>query len=67
MAETHVTEAARRYVEAGRIAAAEARKAGTPEYDHRAHDRAVEHERRAAEALAAEQDAAARSAAGQGG
>ena len=58
MAETHESEAARRYVEAGRIAAAEARKAGTPEYDPRAHDRAVEYERKAAEALAAEQAAA---------
>ncbi|WNB87508.1 translation initiation factor 2 [Cellulomonas sp. ATA003] len=48
-------EAARRYVEAGRMAAAEARKAGTPDYDHRAHDRAVEFERKAAEALAAAQ------------
>jgi len=59
MAQDHESEAARRYVEAGRIAAAEARKAGTSDYDHRAHDRAVEHERKAAEALAAEQDAAA--------
>ncbi len=64
MAETHESDAARRYIEAGKVAAAEARKAGTPEYDHRAHDRAVEHERRAAEALAAEQDARA---AGSGG
>jgi len=58
VADTHESEAARRYVEAGRIAAAEARKAGTPEYDHRAHDRAVEAERKAAEALAAEQESA---------
>lgn len=57
MADTEQSDAARRYVEAGKVAAAEARKAGTPEYDHRAHDRAVEHERKAAEALAAEQDA----------
>jgi hypothetical protein len=64
MAQTHESDAARRYVEAGRIAAAEARKAGTPEYDHRAHDRAVEHERKAAEALAAEQDARARESSG---
>ena len=55
MDQSHESEAARRYIEAGRVAAAEARKAGTPEYDHRAHDRAVEHERKAAEALAAEQ------------
>ena len=53
-----MSEAARRYVEAGRIAAAEARKAGTPEYDHRAHDRAVEHERKAAQAMADAQAAA---------
>jgi hypothetical protein len=57
VADTHESEAAKRYVEAGRIAAAEARKAGTPEYDPRAHDRAVEHERKAAEALAAAQAA----------
>jgi len=57
VSETQESDAARRYVEAGKIAAAEARKAGTPEYDHRAHDRAVEFERKAAEALAAEQDA----------
>ena len=40
------------YIEAGRVAAAEARKDGTPEYDPRAHQRAVEHERKMAEALA---------------
>ena len=66
MTETHESDAARRYVEAGRIAAAEARKAGTPEYDHRAHDRAVEHERKAAEALAAEQAASGGAAGGAG-
>lgn len=66
MAETHESDAARRYVEAGRIAAAEARKAGTPEYDHRAHDRAVEFERKAAEALAAEQAASGHAAGGAG-
>ncbi len=67
MAQTPETEAARRYVEAGRIAAAEARKAGTPEYDHRAHDRAVEYERKAAEALAAAPGAAAGRPAGTTG
>lgn len=46
------SEAARRYIEAGRVAAAEARKSGTPEYDSRAHERAVEHERKMAEELA---------------
>jgi len=51
----HESEAARRYVEAGRVAAAEARKTGTPEYDPRAHERAVEHERRMGEAFAKEQ------------
>jgi len=45
------TEAARRYIEAGRVAAAEARKTGTPEYDPRAHERAVEHERKMADEL----------------
>lgn len=49
------TEAARRYIEAAQVAAAEARKTGTPEYDPRAHERAVEHERKMAEALAKEQ------------
>ena len=49
------SEAARRYIEAGKVAAAEARKTGTPEYDRRAHERAVEHERKMADALAKEQ------------
>ncbi|NMR19392.1 translation initiation factor 2 [Cellulomonas fimi] len=52
MTEEHQDDVARRYVEASRIAAAEARKTGTPEYDPRAHQRAVEHERRLAETLA---------------
>ncbi|WP_309708235.1 translation initiation factor 2 [Pseudolysinimonas sp.] len=49
------SEAARRYIEAGKVAAAEARKSGTPEYDPRAHERAVEHERKMADELAKEQ------------
>ena len=53
----HESEAARRYIEAGRVAAAEARKTGTPEYDPRAHERAVEHERKMADELAKEQAA----------
>jgi len=48
-------EAARRYIEAGRVSAAEARKSGTPEYDPRAHERAVAHERKMADELAKEQ------------
>jgi hypothetical protein len=48
--------AARMYIEAGRVAAAEARKSGTPDYDQRAHERAVEHERKMAEALAQAQE-----------
>ncbi|RYV50352.1 translation initiation factor 2 [Pengzhenrongella frigida] len=54
---TGQSEAAKRYIEAGRVAAAEARKTGTPEYDPRAHERAVEHERKMAEELAKEQAA----------
>ena len=50
------SEAARKYIEAGRVAAAEARKSGTPDYDPRAHERAVEHERKMAEALAQAQE-----------
>jgi hypothetical protein len=52
---TGQSEAAKRYIEAGKVAAAEARKSGTPEYDRRAHERAVEHERKMAEELAREQ------------
>jgi len=51
----HESEAARRYVAAGRVSAAEARRSGTPEYDPRAHERAVEHERKMADELAKEQ------------
>lgn len=50
------SEAARKYIEAGKVAAAEARKSGTPDYDPRAHERAVEHERKMAEALAQAQE-----------
>ncbi len=56
MASEQENEAARRYVEAGKVSAAEARKSGTPEYDPRAHERAVEHERKMADELAKEQD-----------
>jgi hypothetical protein len=51
----HESEAAQRYIEAGRVAAAEEGKTGTPEYDPRAHERAVEHERKMGELLAKEQ------------
>jgi len=50
------SEAARKYIEAGKVAAAEARKSGTPDYDPRAHERAVEHERKMAEVLAQAQE-----------
>ncbi|QTE28331.1 translation initiation factor 2 [Pengzhenrongella sicca] len=52
MASEQENEAARRYIEAGKVSAAEARKSGTPEYDPRAHERAVEHERKMADELA---------------
>ncbi|GIG38051.1 translation initiation factor 2 [Cellulomonas pakistanensis] len=42
-------EAARRVAEAGRRATTERDKQGTPEYDPRQHQKAVERERRAAE------------------
>ena len=40
-------DAARRLAEASRTAARELHKTGTPEYDVRAHQRAIEAERRA--------------------
>ncbi len=43
-------EATRRVAEASRRATAELHKQGTPEYDPRQHEKAVERERRAAEA-----------------
>lgn len=49
--------AARRLAEASRAATIELHKQGTPEYDQRAHQRAVEQERKAAEAVAAERAA----------
>ncbi len=49
--------AARRLAEASRAATVELHKQGTPEYDQRAHERAVEAERKAAEAVAAEREA----------
>ena len=51
-------EAAQRLAEASRIASEELYKQGTPEYDARAHRRAVEFERKAADAVAAEAEAA---------
>ena len=47
-------EAASRLAEASRIATEELHKTGTPEYDARAHQRAVEAERKALDALEAE-------------
>ena len=46
-------EAAQRLAEASRVASTELHKQGTPEYDSRAHERAVEFERKAADAVAA--------------
>lgn len=43
-------EATRRVAEASRRATAELHKQGTPDYDPRQHEKAVERERRAAEA-----------------
>ena len=40
-------DAARRLAEASRLATQELHKSGTPEYDVRAHQRAIEAERRA--------------------
>lgn len=51
-------EAAQRLAEASRVASEELYKQGTPEYDARAHRRAVEFERKAADAAAAEAEAA---------
>ena len=45
----------RRLAEASRAATQELYKQGTPEYDPRAHHRAVEAERKAQDAVAAEQ------------
>jgi len=44
-----------RLAEARRIATQELHKQGTPDYDPRAHERAIEAERKAAEALRASQ------------
>lgn len=46
-------EGAQQLAEASRVATAELHKQGTPEYDARAHERAVEFERKAADAVAA--------------
>ncbi|MFC8190693.1 translation initiation factor 2 [Cellulomonas sp. NPDC057328] len=50
---TDSQDARRRLAEASRIVTQELYKQGTPDYDHRAHERAVEAERRAAEAVRA--------------
>ncbi|WP_258726982.1 translation initiation factor 2 [Cellulomonas sp. NS3] len=49
----HESEAATRLAAASRVARAELDKQGTPDYDPRAHERAVEFERKAADALRA--------------
>lgn len=57
--EAPVTEkdAAHRLAEASRLATQELHKQGTPDYDPRAHERAVEAERKALDALEAEKKA----------
>ena len=54
MSTGHESEPATRLAEASRVARAELDKQGTPDYDPRAHERAVEFERKAAEALRAQ-------------
>ena len=54
---TESQEAASRLSEASRIATQELHKQGTPDYDPRAHERAVEAERTAANAVQARRDA----------
>ena len=49
-------DAAHRLAEASRLATQELHKQGTPEYDARAHQRAVEAERKALDALQAEKE-----------
>lgn len=53
MGATH-DELVERLVRAKKTVTEELAKQGTPEYDHRSYERAVEEERRAAEALEAE-------------
>ncbi|QGQ19507.1 translation initiation factor 2 [Cellulomonas sp. JZ18] len=57
---TESQDAQRRLAEASRIARRELDKQGTPDYDHRAHERAVEAERKAAEAARAARGAQTR-------
>ncbi len=52
---TESQDAAARLAEASRIATQELHKQGTPDYDPRAHERAVEAERKATDALRASQ------------
>jgi len=59
---TNEHDAAQRLAEASRVASEELYKQGTPEYDARAHQRAVEFERKAADAVAAEAAEAAEAA-----
>jgi len=53
---TESQDAAARLAEASRIATQELHKQGTPDYDPRAHERAVEAERKAAEAVRARRE-----------
>lgn len=48
-----------RLAEASRLVTQELHKQGTPDYDPRSHERAIEAERKAAEALRAHQEAGA--------
>jgi len=51
MTSDQVREAEKRLADAARAARVELEKTGTPDYDSRAHQRAVEEERNAQEAL----------------
>lgn len=51
MTSDQVKDAEKRLIDAARAARIQLEKTGTPEYDARAHQRAVEEERRAQDAL----------------
>ncbi|WP_255432463.1 translation initiation factor 2 [Cellulomonas sp. SLBN-39] len=57
MSESHDAES--RLAHASRVATQELHKQGTPDYDPRAHERAVEAERKAAEAVRAQREGTA--------
>lgn len=57
MTSDQVSAAEKRLIDAARESRVQLEKTGTPEYDARAHERAVEEERKAQEALTAAQNA----------